>query len=362
MPLNADQEQLFEIICDEKKEEYEKVEIITQLIAKIQSEKRSIDTFDEKYHKPPLYFAIIKNLPNVAKLLLEAKANPNEALSSLKSKSCSMDIDINLCMNYLQLATTTGSSRIVQLLLEKKASDLEKRTYLRLTPLQIAVDKRNPKTVELLINAKADVNVKNDFEETPLFTSVLNWHKKPTKDSRRKYELLAEAKAKPRLKNHFSNSRSTASVMCELRRANRKAFDRHTHDHGFVNGSAFLEISKSLPDLPNELCELIQEYAKYDDNYEINALIESDLYWEKLERKIFEIMTPFLGVLSCGASAAVTQYLLVSYGPFEMNNSLTPASSGLLVGGSFFVGNIIGKVVAETGVVDKIKDCFRRRR
>ena len=136
----------------------------------------SFDTFDSQLHS-----AVCKENVEKAKSLLELGCDPNYVCPKYKYPT-------------LPLAIETGNHEIIQLLVNYKA-DINKTFRVEggalLTPLLLAINIKDSKSVELIVKGGADVNFRVHKQDlSPLGLAV-------EKDSREIVEILLKAKANP---------------------------------------------------------------------------------------------------------------------------------------------------------------------
>ena len=106
----------------------------------------------------PLYDAVARGHKNIVKILITAGANPNLTDGAGDSP--------------LHKATQKGYKNIVELLIANRA-DLNVKNYFdNITPLHLAVKEGHKDIVEVLIANKADPNLSDDRDKTPLHYAV----------------------------------------------------------------------------------------------------------------------------------------------------------------------------------------------
>ncbi len=122
-----------------------------------------------------LYIAAQQGDCEVVKLLLDAKADPNQACENSATP--------------LYIAAQNGHFKVVKLLLEAKADPNQARND-GVTPLYIAAQQGDFEVVKLLLDAKADPNQAENGDMTPLYAAAQEGHFEVVK-------LLLDAKADP---------------------------------------------------------------------------------------------------------------------------------------------------------------------
>lgn len=139
-----------------------------------------------------LYSVDIHSVP-IATELIRAKADVNQSDSSgwtaLLVSSGYGDIDLtrllldskadteitNQCETPLMIAIQDSScSELTHLLIESKANVNRPSPFLGRSPLHMAARRGRHDIVDMLLEAKADINTKNDYEERPMLTA-LKW-------------------------------------------------------------------------------------------------------------------------------------------------------------------------------------------
>lgn len=194
--LNKDKSKIIESTKKEisgKKETPEDLVLLFKAIANgdknavinILQENKDLDINQELYsqrtknYKTPLISAVEKNNYDIAKILLEHKADPNKLVH---------------LENPLSIAIRNKNLDMVKLLLEYKA-DVNKEYHNGETPLMIAIEEKNIPIIEALLKHNANTNQADHFARTPLFLEVSKDDPNPEI-----VKLLLEYKANP---NHM---------------------------------------------------------------------------------------------------------------------------------------------------------------
>lgn len=187
----------------------EEVETVADLIAK-GANVNSMRQWDET---TLLYLAVESNNFEISKLLLDAGANPNAAkwdtLIQLSVQSNNIDItkllikagaDVNetmvlLGMTPLQWAVNSNNIEIVKLLVNAGA-DVNAYTSSLESPLEMAIQRRNVNLIKFFLNFIPDVNsIKNKFGTQALHLAVHSGNSRVVK-------LLLDAGADVNVKNN----------------------------------------------------------------------------------------------------------------------------------------------------------------
>lgn len=109
--------------------------------------KANINTRIQKYSgATPLYSACLYGNYDIAKYLLENKANVNLG---------------QYCLTPLHIASAVGNKKIVNLLLDYKANINIINSLSKVTPLIKSIQYKNIETSKLLIDKKADIRTNN---------------------------------------------------------------------------------------------------------------------------------------------------------------------------------------------------------
>lgn len=143
-----------------------------------------------------LHSAVMADHPDVVKLLLDAKADPNiqnrygvtpiyfaaengnaEILTALLEAGADSNTVIPTGESVLMLAAKTGKTEAVEVLLDHGASvDFTDQRYQQ-TALMIAARENNPEVTDLLIRSGADVNARTRVGPTPEFQPACRFRK-----------------------------------------------------------------------------------------------------------------------------------------------------------------------------------------
>ena len=166
--------------------------------------KADISKEDKEGLNASLLIAVDKNNKDMVTLLLKNGANPDYEAGYYSDTP-------------LHLAISKGFDDIVKLLLDKKADVNLKNSYGN-TPLHVAVSVGNDNLIKLLLDKKADVNAKGSGDDTPLHIAIRKGYYDVAK-------LLLDRKADINLKNRYGNtplhvailngSKSFASLLIE---------------------------------------------------------------------------------------------------------------------------------------------------
>jgi len=128
--------------------------------------KISLDVVDEHGYTP-LHAAVIRGHSQVAKLLLDSKADINALSQGADSNSTP-----------LLAAVVANNTEMVKLLIAKKADMEIADPKKKLTPLVAAIiivnQEKSYDIASALIDAKADLEIKLDKEFTPLYMAAVN--------------------------------------------------------------------------------------------------------------------------------------------------------------------------------------------
>ena len=115
----------------------------------------------------PIYWAAVNGHTEVAKLLLDHKANVNARVTDGDTP--------------LYIAAQNGHTEVVKLLLDHKADVNASRHTDGATPLHIAAHNGHTEVVKLLLDHKADVNANRHTCATPLYVAAQNGHREVVK-------------------------------------------------------------------------------------------------------------------------------------------------------------------------------------
>jgi len=122
----------------------------------------AIDANDKKHHHTPLHIAVT------------AQENNLELTALLLEEGAKVNIHgTHQGWTPLHLAAVYGRADIAKLLLDKGA-DIDCKDQINETPLHKAVSYKNIETTKLLLKRGASVNTKNEFGETPLHKAAIN--------------------------------------------------------------------------------------------------------------------------------------------------------------------------------------------
>ena len=154
---------------------------IAELVAEKGSPEGGHDRMDEH---SPLWYAVRFDKPESVAKLLALGADPNRATEEGESPLLTATF----------LGTSTADTEIVQMLLKAKADVNVRGPVHGQTPLHRAVVSENEAVVRMLIDHGANVNQVDVRGNTPLQTAVVN-------GSIPILELLFEAKADPEIRN-----------------------------------------------------------------------------------------------------------------------------------------------------------------
>lgn len=137
----------------------------------------------------PLYIACMRDNPEVAQLLLENGAKPNvatpdmstpllsasrnnnkETIKLLLKWGANPNVVDNSGQSVLLLAARDGNTELVDAIIEARKVDLNiiSREADRMTPLMAATQANHIEIVEALVNAAAEMEIKNRFGQTAL--------------------------------------------------------------------------------------------------------------------------------------------------------------------------------------------------
>ena len=118
----------------------------------------------DRYNKTPLEIALTNKNIAFAEALIKAKANVNITDSSPDGRSP------------LIIATQQVNIPLIKMLLKAGANPNFEKTYGNRTALHVAISKADLNMMRLLLNAKADVDIRGDYRQTALHLAVNKKH------------------------------------------------------------------------------------------------------------------------------------------------------------------------------------------
>ena len=116
----------------------------------------------DRYNKTPLQIALTKKNIAFSEALINARANVNNIDASGNSP--------------LHIATQQVNIPLLKMLLKAGAKPNYERKYGDRTALQVAISKADVNMMRLLLNAKADVDIRGDYRQTALQQAVNKKH------------------------------------------------------------------------------------------------------------------------------------------------------------------------------------------
>ncbi|GAB1866370.1 Transient receptor potential channel pyrexia [Camponotus japonicus] len=109
--------------------------------------------------RSPLYYAVLNNTVDCVEALLQAGACPNNPQAYTKAP--------------LHLAATLGNVHCIKLLLEYNADVTIQTANTKLTPLHLTAEKGNAECTRLLLNAGAKTETRNSSDQTAMHLATL---------------------------------------------------------------------------------------------------------------------------------------------------------------------------------------------
>jgi ankyrin repeat protein len=285
----------------------------------------------------PLHMAAEKGFIEEMKLLISAKANINPD-----------------CNSPLNMAVEAGQLEAVNLLISSKANINHAEKYFDNFLIHNAASGGHIEIMKSLIEANADINVKNGMKKTALILAIDGYYKTRSKNHELAIRYLIDLGAEPKFTSYpvTTDIFTTKSIFTQLKK--HSSFDIKPME----NSLAACEINKGIPDILFNLCMLISEYL--DPHF-----FKQDVLAEERSQRMKGYCKSNLVISGvAGVAWASFIFLMGRFGTeqekaelFSSKDSLGYESfkAGLLVSAGFFIIKTAADLGEEYGVFDRLK-------